>query len=232
MSSNKSLVQCFVLVLSLVFVSHAFAQEAEDLLEMSLEELLNIEITTASRSARSVKDLPATVHIITREEILNNNYSTLVDALKDILGVKVSQPGNGTHGEKYLMRGLWGNNYAKILINGIPVRPSAVDGMPIGEQINMKNVERIEVVYGPASALYGADALAGIINIITYNPEENVTRLETSVGTADYVNTEFFMNHSNESLILNSYGGYSERKRRNIDRYGDVFSDTEFGFRI
>ena len=226
MLSHKSFVQSFVLVFSLILTSQLLAQTTEDLLEMSLEELLNIEITTASRSARSIKELPSTIHIITREEILNNNYSTLVDALKDILGVKVSQPGNGTHGEKYLMRGLFGNNYAKILVNGIPIRPSAVDGMPIGEQINMKNIERIEVVYGPASALYGADTLAGIINIITYNPEENTTQLETSVGTAGYISTKFFMNQANEDLKLNIYGGYSQRDDLNIDKDGSAFSDT------
>ena len=226
MLSHKNVVQILVLVFSLILTSQPFAQTTEDLLEMSLEELLNVEITTASRSARSIKELPSTIHIITREEILNNNYSTLVDALKDIPGLKVSQPGTGTHGEKYLMRGLWGNNYAKILVNGIPIRPSAVDGMPIGEQINMKNIERIEVVYGPASALYGADALAGIINIITYNPEENTTQLETSVGTARYLSTKFLMNQTNEDLKLNIYGGYSEREDLNIDKNGGAFSDT------
>ena len=210
MYGHKNLVQCCVLTLSLVSVFHVLALEAEDAMEMSLEESLNIEITSASRSARGVKDLPATVHIITREQILNNNYSTLVDAFKDILGVKVSQPGNGTHGEKYLMRGLWGNNYAKIPINGIPVRPSAVDGTPIGEQINMENMERIGVVYGPASALYGAHALAGIFNMITYNPGENVTRLRASVGSFGYVGTKFFVNNSSNGVRLTTCGGYSE----------------------
>ncbi len=206
--------------------SIAFAQEVEKLFKMDIEDLMDIKVAVASRSERSIKDLPSTVHIITREEILRNNYSSLVDALKDIPGVKVSRPGTGTHGEKYLMRGLWGNNYAKILVNGIPIRPSAVDGMPIGEQINMKNVERIEVVYGPASALYGADALAGIINIVTYNPEKNAFLLETSVGTSGYDNSRFFMNHTHKDLKLNIYGGYNKRYDLNIDRDGGAFSQT------
>ncbi|MBN2001263.1 TonB-dependent receptor [candidate division KSB1 bacterium] len=187
---------------------------------------MNVKIKTASRSAKSVRELPSTVFIITREDILNNNYFTLVDALKDIPNIKVSQPGTGTHGEKYVMRGLYGNNYAKIFIDGIPVRPSAVDGMPIGEQINMKNVERIEVVYGPVSALYGADALAGIINIITYNPGENTARLEASAGTAGYMSTRFYVNQMKNDLKLNIYGGYSERDDYNIDKSGGAVSDT------
>lgn len=187
---------------------------------------MNVKVVAASRSERSVRDLPSTVHIITREEILNNAYTTLVDALKDIPGVKVSQPGTGTHGEKYFMRGFWGNNYAKILVNGIPIRPSAVDGMPISEQVNMKNIERIEVVYGPASALYGADALAGVINIVTLNPEENTTLLEISAGTSGYLSPKFFMNHTNKDLKLKIYGGYYKRDDLNIDKDGGAFSQT------
>jgi hemoglobin/transferrin/lactoferrin receptor protein len=219
----------FLFMLFVIFsanTSIAFAQEVEKLFKMDIEDLMDIKVGVASRSERSIKDLPSSVHIITREEILNNNYSSLVDALKDIPGVKVSQPGTGTHGEKYLMRGLWGNNYAKILVNGIPIRPSAVDGMPIGEQVNMKNVERIEVVYGPASALYGADALAGIINIITYNPGKNTILLETSAGTSGYVSPKFFVNLINKDLKLNIYGGYNKRDDLNIDKNGGAFRQT------
>ncbi len=215
-----------VLVLFSMAVSFLYAQEVEKLFKMDIEDLMDIKIVVASRSERSIKDLPSTVHIITREEILNNEYSSLVDALKDIPGVKVSQPGTGTHGEKYLMRGLWGNNYAKILVNGIPIRPSAVDGMPIGEQINMKNIERIEVVYGPASALYGADALAGIINIVTFNPEENMALIDTSVGTSGYVSPKFFMNFTKKDLRLNIYGGFNKRDDLNTDKNGGAFSQT------
>lgn len=196
----------------------------DSLLSFDLEELMNIKVVAASRSERSIKELPMTVHIISREEIRNNSYSTLVDALKDIPGIKVSQPGNGTHGEKYLMRGLWGNNYTKILINGIPIRPSSIDGMPIGEQINMRNVERIEVVYGPASALYGADALSGVINIVTCNPETDTSLVELLFGTKGYASTKFFMNHHKNNWTFNVYGGYSKRDDLNIPKDTNAFN--------
>lgn len=218
---------CFWPVLS---ATNLFSQDLDKYFTMNIEELMNVKVASASRSETSISELPAFVQIISRDEILNNNYATLVDALKDMPGIKVSQPGTGTHGEKYLLRGLWGNNYAKILINGIPIRPSAVDGMPIGEQINMRNVERIEVVYGPASALYGADAMAGIINIITYNPGENSSQLETSFGNGGYVSSRFFVNQVKKNLKFNVYGGYSKRKDYNINRQEGAFSQkTLFG---
>jgi hemoglobin/transferrin/lactoferrin receptor protein len=225
---NKIVFLLFVLIT--LGLSFSQDQELDSLLSFDLEELMNIKVVSASRSEHSLKDLPMTVHIITREEILNNSYSSLVDVLKDIPGIKVSQPGNGTHGEKYLMRGLFGNNYAKILINGIPIRPSSVDGMPIGEQINMRNVERIEVVYGPASALYGADALSGIINIVTCNPETDTTLVELLFGTKGYASTKFFMNHHKKDWTVNVYGGYIQRKDLNIPTDTNAFSHlTLFG---
>ena len=98
--------------------------------------------------------------------------------------------------------------------------------MPIGEQIDMHNVHRIEVVYGPAATLYGADALAGIINIITHNPDRPAARLQARLGTADYTGARFFVNQINKDLRLNLYGGYSRRQDLNIDKSGDAFSDT------
>lgn len=210
-----------------------FGQTTSDLVDMSIEQLLEVRISSASRSEKSIRELPAAVYIITREEIERNHYFTLVDALKDIPGIKVSQPGTGTHGEKYLMRGLWGNNYAKILINGAPVCPSAVDGMPIGEQINMRNIERIEIVYGPAAALYGADALSGIINIITFNPDDNVLAADITLGSSGsplsdhiYSGTRFYSNMTKGDLKINIFGGLSRRSHMNVSQEKGAFADS------
>ena len=129
------------------------------------------KIISASRSLKSVQDLPFTIHVITREEILRNGYVTLVDALKYLPGIRGSQPGSALEGETFLMRGLVGNAYTKILVNDLPVKPTVVSGMPIGAQLPIRQAERIEIIYGTAAATYGADAAAGIINIITRDSE-------------------------------------------------------------
>ncbi|CAG0906722.1 unnamed protein product, partial [Cyprideis torosa] len=105
------------------------------------------------------------------EEIREQGYYTLVDAIKHLSGIRVSQPGSGMDGETFLQRGLYGNTYTKILINGTPIRPSAVGAMPIGSQLPIRQAERIEVIYGPAATLYGPDAAAGVINIILKDSE-------------------------------------------------------------
>ena len=99
--------------------------------------------------------------VIGKREIRDYNYRTLVEALKFKPGIMVSEPGNGETGNHFYQRGLWGNSYSKILLNGMPISPSVTSGMPINEMLYLKHAESIEVVYGPASAVYGADAFAG-----------------------------------------------------------------------
>ena len=102
-------------------------------------------------------------------------------------GIRVSQPGSALEGETFTMRGLMGNTYAKILINGNPVKPYVVSGMPIGAQLPIQQAERIEVIYGPAAALYGADASAGVINIVLAESERPVfTKASLHIGSDNY----------------------------------------------
>ncbi|MFK7808412.1 MAG: TonB-dependent receptor plug domain-containing protein [Saprospiraceae bacterium] len=135
-------------------------------LKAKIDLAVDDKVISGSRSERSIEDLPFTIYVITGEEIRRNGYFTLTDVLKRLPGIRVSQPGSAQLGETFLMRGLQGNSYAKILINDIPLRPFVANGMPIGAQLPIRNAERIEVIYGPAATLYGADASAGVINII------------------------------------------------------------------
>jgi hemoglobin/transferrin/lactoferrin receptor protein len=146
-----------------------------------------VKIISGSRFPVSSADLPFSTHVITREEIRRNGYETLVDALKMVPGMRVSQPGSATDGETFLMRGLLGNTYAKILINDIPVKPSIVASMPIGAQLPVKEAERIEIIYGAGAALYGSDASAGVINIITRDSDKPVfMQADLAVGGGVY----------------------------------------------
>jgi outer membrane receptor protein involved in Fe transport len=134
---------------------------------------------------------------------------SIVEALNDLPGVKISMPGNGTDGHTFLQRGLFGNNYTKFLLDDVAINPVVVSGMPLAEQVNMRNVERIEVVYGPAAAIYGADAVGGVINIISKKPKETTAK----------VGTKMARNFSYQ----NAYGSYalgSEECPLNVDLYG------------
>ncbi|TAF66946.1 MAG: TonB-dependent receptor [Cytophagales bacterium] len=186
----KSIVLNFVLLFAILGTLHAQndslqrdVMDIDDIVEA--EDNDAIKVVSASRSSKSIDDLPITIEVITHEEIVRNGYTTLVDVLKGVAGIRVSQPGNGVDGQTFLMRGLIGNYYTKILLNGIPLQPSVSGALAIAEQLPIAQAERIEIIFGPASAVYGADAMAGIINIITTTPENN-TIAETNIITGDY----------------------------------------------
>ncbi|MBN2214022.1 MAG: TonB-dependent receptor [Bacteroidales bacterium] len=183
---------------------------------LPVKDTSETEIITASRTSKNLSDLPVTIHVITHGEILQNQYTSLTDILKVMPGIRVSQPGSGETGDYFEIRGLTGNFYSKILLNGIPVKPSVVKGMPVGAQIPVRQAERIEIIYGPAAAIYGADAAAGVINIITKEADQGTfARADISLGQNDY-------NYFNFTI------GGKAGKNNNILKYTFYGSKTEF----
>jgi outer membrane cobalamin receptor len=186
-----------------------------------------ISIISASRSAKYLSDLPLTVYVISHDDIIKNGYTTLTDVLKILPGIRVSQPGTGEYGESFQLRGLLGNQYTKILVNNVPIKPSVVAGMPIGTQLPIRQAERIEVIYGPAAAAYGADAVTGVINIILKEADKGTfVRGDVFVGEGKYNYANFtvggkagknrnildytFYGNKSELPNINVYGGHKQ----------------------
>jgi outer membrane receptor for ferrienterochelin and colicin len=187
-------------------------QEAGDL--VFHPDSSRLKIISTGRFSKNLDDLPLKVYVISHEEILNNQYNTLTDVLNSLPGMRVSQPGSGELGETFQVWGFTGNMYSKILVNGVPVKPSAVTGMPIGSQLPVRQADKIEVVYGNASAVYGADAVAGVINIITKESEQDLfVRGDISLGQGNYYYTNFFIGgkggRNNNILNYSFYGSIS-----------------------
>ncbi|MCB1178688.1 MAG: TonB-dependent receptor [Leptospiraceae bacterium] len=210
------------------FLSDYQKKETKEEKADSAFNYLNEEFDTATRSKKKIEDLPITVSTISNEEIRNYNYRTLVEALKFKMGIMVSEPGNGETGHHFYQRGLLGNNYSKVLLNGMPLAPSVNLGMPINEMLYLKHAESIEVVYGPASAVYGADAFSGVVNIKTIPKKYNTVSFETHVGDFGYLNTNFYAVQKAKvgegDLVVNIYGLKSGRRDQNIKNgYSDVY---------
>ncbi|NMB74045.1 MAG: TonB-dependent receptor [Myxococcales bacterium] len=148
------------------------AQDLEELLEMDLAELGEVEVSTASKRAEAVMRTPATVRVITEEQIRERGYLTLEQALADLAGFQFR---NTLGLNSYVfMRGVPNqNNLTLVLVDGVEINELNSGGFYGGGHFNLANVKRIEVVYGPVSALYGTNAVSGIINIITKDPEDN-----------------------------------------------------------
>ncbi|MBP9055849.1 MAG: TonB-dependent receptor [Saprospiraceae bacterium] len=143
------------------------------------------KVISGGRFEKNINEIPFTIFVITGEEIRSNGYTTLTEALKMLPGIKTHEVGSAFDGSSFIMRGLYGNVHAKILINDVSIKPFLVGGMPLGAQLPIQQAERIEVLYGPAATIYGADATAGVINIITKSHSRPFT-MNASINTGNY----------------------------------------------
>ena len=131
----------------------------------------NVTIT-ATRTEQEIKETPSAVEVITREDLDKIGAHTLADALQLATSINVSAP--AMTGSQVTVRGM-STRHSLILINGkrlISEASYATANSYELERIKMENIERIEIVRGPVSSMYGSDALGGVINIITRKPEK------------------------------------------------------------
>jgi TonB-dependent Receptor Plug Domain len=158
-----------------VFDLNALAQDKTLRSSLATGESLELGVT------------PYTVYIISSEDILRQNISTLTDVMRLIPGSVVTQSGSAQEGEKWMVDGLSGNAHMKIMVNNVPVKPWAAPGMPIGAQLPIRQADRIEVMLGSSSSFYGEEACAGVINIILEESERPVfTRTNLGFGRLGY----------------------------------------------
>lgn len=193
---------------------------------------------SATRSLEDIDQIPFKVWVVTADDIQRNGYVTLGDVLRAAPGIRVSQPGNALEGETFMVRGLSGNQYMKILINDVPVKPAAALGMPIGAQLPIRQAARIEVFFGPASAIYGDGASVGVVNIILKESERPVyTQADLSVGNFGYNSLDLMLGgklFKDRNIFRFSLYGSSTVRERLDYFYDDQLFTTKnylpFGF--
>lgn len=228
-----------LVTLVMLFSQEVKSQEKTDTLntdnlyEMSLEDLMNVKIVSASKKEESLFDAPLGASVITGEELRKAGVTSIMEGLRLLPGIIVREttPGNfDIH-----LRGfdaidpnglisMTANTITLIMINNRPIY-SEFQGQTYWEvmQIGIADVEKIEVVRGPVSAMYGPNAVAGAINIITkkgnqkdgpfvnaYVQGGNPTAMIANVGVGYKLNNGFSIRGS---------GSYQKQDRHNIDYY-------------
>lgn len=139
-------------------------------LEKELMNLLNTPVTTASKVAQRAGDAPATVVVVTQEQIRRRGYRSLMQLLQDLPDVKVDVRSDVEWYADFAVRGIPGHDKFMVLLDGVRISPPTNEQIPLLENYPVHLAKQVEVVYGPASALYGADAVSGVINIISRFP--------------------------------------------------------------
>lgn len=139
----------------------------EEIRQMSLEDILKLEISVASQIPVSITEAPGIVTLITRDDIRNSGARDLIDVLTLLApGFNFQQSQYGPLGIN--VRGIWAfEGKTLLLIDGVEANDEAFAGIIFGNHYLLDNIDRIEIIRGPGSVIYGEHAALGVINIIT-----------------------------------------------------------------
>lgn len=145
------------------------ARGAGSLLDLDLDSLSLLEVRSATGFKMAARDAPAIVSIVTAAQIEAMGANTLEEALQGVAGLHIA-PKNRQ--PLFVIRGMYTYDNPQVLVtlNDVPINPVFTGSLGAGVKLPLAAVERIEVVRGPGSAVFGADAFAGVINIVTRDP--------------------------------------------------------------
>ncbi len=195
---NRSILA--IAVASLLPSTYSLAQE------VSVDETV---VVTANRFEQSLSEAIVSTTVISKQEIEETQAKSLVDVLKRVPGVEVTQSGGRGHSASVFMRG-FNSKQVLFLVDGVRIN-SAAGGISFNH-IPVGIIERVEVIKGPGGALYGSDAVAGVINVITSSSESNEgSVVSIGVGSdaqkeANFSTTRIFSNDG----VLKLAGGFEE----------------------
>lgn len=212
---GKKLLTAAVLV-SMLPGGLAFAEEALPLYT------LDAVVVTATRTENDVKNVPASTQIITSSDIKKSGATNVRDAITDFANITMTKKVRGG-GHEIIVRGM-STDKSLIMVNGHRVANEA-DGSGLGnanalDRINVDNIEKIEIVKGPSSALYGSEAMGGVINIITKGSKEAEVRTGLVNSSEDFTNWWHL-----DSGEIGKFSATLDMRFNKIRRDGD---DTDF----
>jgi iron complex outermembrane receptor protein len=166
----------------------------EPLARMTLQELANVEVTSVSKRPEQLRAAPAVLYVITHDEIMRSGATSIPEALRLAPNILVTQLGASNY--VAAANGLGGNsdlqnfsNKLLVLIDGRSVYSPLFSGMYFDSQdVMMEDIDRIEVISGPGATLWGANAMNGVINIITRSAQVTDSAVASaSLGTSERI---------------------------------------------
>ncbi len=226
------LIGCLLLLSS---VAHAQTQlAASSLADLSLEELGNLRVTTAALRPERLDEVPASIFVITNNDIRHSGATSLAEALRLAPNLEVARVSASTYAIS--ARGFLNviTNKLLVLVDGRMLYTTVLSGVLWDAQdVMLEDVDRIEVISGPGAALYGANAFVGVINVITRNARE--TQGTMVVAGAGRIDSNVMLRHGGElgSGAFRIYAMHIERDglRPAVAGLPDDMKKDQVGFR-
>lgn len=205
----------------LTHASISVAQEAAD------TETL---VVTANRFEQSTQSVLAPVNVITRQEIIQSQAKSLPEVLRKLPGAEIAQNGGRGQLASVYVRGT-GSDQVLVLIDGVRMAKSSTGSVDFN-QVPVSQIERIEYVRGARAAMYGSEAIGGVINIITYSNTKNqaVSNLSVGVGSRSQEANFDSVIPTSESGKLAVTAGYEKDEGYNVKPVPGVNDGEKHGF--
>ena len=174
-----------------------------NLLRKGMEELVDLDVFLATGTAKPLKLAPSVATVITAEDLERLGVTTLDEALETVPGLHVMPSVTNLFMPSWIIRGIYSqlNPHVLLMVDGQPLRANVNGNKPFSYRIPISAISRIEIVRGPGSAVHGADAFAGTVNVITKAADDiRGTRGGIRIGSFDTQN--YWAEHGG------SYGGW------------------------
>jgi outer membrane cobalamin receptor len=205
---------CITLGVQLQPASASIESDVEKLMPLSLQELISLPVVTASRQAETRDQTPAHIVVVTREQIRERRYKNLADLLEDMPGVDFQRGTKSSQYNQFAVQGYVGPNKLLVMLDGVRINHPAGGNFPVAENLALYQARQVEFLYGPAAALYGADAVAGVVNIVTDRPDRNGAWAEIGAGRFGSREASFMAGYKSENGLALNVGGHYQRTDR------------------
>ncbi len=175
---KKYILISLLLIFSIQGIAQEIPEESntsqEEMFDLSMEDLMNVTVESATKSSVSLQKAPSIIRVYTDKDIEKFGFITLRDVLNSIPGVMIQENKEGQQG--VWIRGVQAEYNEKMLflIDGVPMRDLYTGNFNVDEMVPLENVEKVDVLNGPGSVLYGTNAFAGVISITTKSKGKSV----------------------------------------------------------
>jgi len=210
MKINSKIIVC-ICALSIFEVDFALAQ-SDDLFSLSIDDLLQVTVVSSNGIEESLIDAPAAMVILTEHDIKRRGYNNLKEIFVDLPGFDVIQTGGANNTTSY-QRGYRTptTNRTLFMINGVIENNLWSQEYIMAHQYPINMIERVEVLYGPSSVRYGANAFLGVINVITKqakNLNQNTSEImvKAEVGSWNSQGIDIFIQKKHEEFSFDIAG--------------------------
>jgi iron complex outermembrane receptor protein len=209
----------------------------EQLMSFSLEELADAEVTIAGKTPQKIKDIPAAVYVVSQKDIRRMGATSIPEALRMVPGLQVARiDANKWAVTSRGFNGLFANKLL-VMMDGRTVYTPLFSGVHWDIQDTvMEDIERIEVIRGPGATVWGANAVNGVINIITKKAEDTQgTLLSGTIGTERGIATARYGNKLSDDVFYRLYAKYRNQDNGVLEdgsKGTDGWDDARGGFRL